>query len=628
MFVCFALSAAAVLTTTAAVLADESVDRPNILWLTCEDIGPHLGCYGDSFAVTPTLDALAKEGMKYRNAWSNAPVCAAARTTIIMGMYANSLGAHNMRSMVPKPSELKMFPELLREKGYYCTNNSKEDYNVQKSKNTWDDSSVKAHWRNRKPNQPFFSVFNFTDTHESQMRNRDTLIGDPSKVRVPAYHPDTPEVRHNWTLYYDRITEMDAKCRKILNELRKDGLYEDTIIIFFGDHGSGMPRNKRYLYNSGLQVPMIVRIPEKFKHLAPSEYSETETSERLVSFVDLAPTMLSLIGEKPKNYHEGTAFLGKYCEKPAQYIFGFRGRMDERDDLMHSVRNERYVYLRNYYPYKIYGQNVEYMFSTQTTKVWKKMFDEGKLNSAQSAFWMEKPTEELYDLTADPDEINNLANLPEYKTVLDEMRNALSDWEQKIIDPSFLPEGMLWDKSARKGISPYEMKHDTNIYPFQEIHKATLLATDRSVSDVKVIGDLLASDNSAVRYWGAVGLLQRAETNFDAVYPFLLKAIADDSPYVQIPAAEALASFGNDNDACNGLDILIDICMTKTEELLLIQQAHYSIYDIKRIDRLRGYKDQIEQFPIPSNLPHERYKEDIHKQLKSLKEKIAINNPE
>src|SRR4051812_3363488 len=248
--------------------------RPNILWITCEDIGPQLRCYGDEYAVTPNLDALAARGVRYSHAWSNAPVCAPARTAIISGMYPPSTGSENMRSMVNLPAEARMYPCYLRDAGYYCTNNAKEDYNLEHTGKVWDESSPNAHWRNRKPGQPFFAVFNNLGTHESQIRKRPhTLVGDPAKVRVPAYQPDTPEVRHDWTQYYDNIQAMDTHSGTILKQLEEDGLADSTIVFFYGDHGAGMPRSKRWPYNSGLQVPLIVYVPPRFRQLAPAGYA-------------------------------------------------------------------------------------------------------------------------------------------------------------------------------------------------------------------------------------------------------------------------------------------------------------------------------------------------------------------
>jgi arylsulfatase A-like enzyme len=321
------------------------------------------------------------------NAWSNAPVCAPARTTIISGVYPPSTGSEHMRSLTRMPASWKMFPGYLRDAGYYCSNNVKEDYNLIKPPGTWDDSSNRAHWRKRKEGQPFFSVFNFLITHESQIRTRPhTWVHDPAKVRVPAYHPDTLDVRQDWAQYYDNITTMDGQAGKVLADLEKDGLAEDTIVVFFGDHGSGMPRSKRWPFNSGLNVSIVVSIPEKFRHLAPRDYVPGSKNNGLVGFIDLAPSMLSLAGLKAPDFYQGEAFLGPYETMPRTHSFGFRGRMDERYDCVRSVRNQRYIYVRNYMPHKIYGQHLDYMWETPTTRVWERLYREGKLNAVQRKF--------------------------------------------------------------------------------------------------------------------------------------------------------------------------------------------------------------------------------------------------
>jgi arylsulfatase A-like enzyme len=288
-----------ILAVVATVLVTHAAEtaRPNILWITSEDHGPQMGCYGDRFATTPNVDKLAARGMIYTRAWSCAPVCAPARTVLISGMYATSTGSEHMRSLVPYPAARKMYPQLLHEAGYYCSNNAKEDYNLDKAGKVWDDSSRKAHWKDRKPGQPFFAIFNSEKSHESRIRVRPhTQIHDPAKVRVPAYHPHTPEVRQDWAQYYDVVSEADADAGQRLRELEEAGLAESTIVFYFGDHGSGMPRCKRWPYNSGLHVPLVVYIPEQFKDLRPPEYTPGGKSDRLASFVDFAPTLLSLLG--------------------------------------------------------------------------------------------------------------------------------------------------------------------------------------------------------------------------------------------------------------------------------------------------------------------------------------------
>lgn len=550
-----------------AVLPPRShgADLPNILWLTTEDIGPQLGCYGDAYARTPHLDRLAERSLRYRNAWANAPVCAPARTTIITGVYPTSTGAEHMRSLVGMPAFMRMYPQFLRERGYYCSNNSKEDYNLRKPDAVWHDSSNKAHWKNRAPGQPFFAIFNFTVTHESQIRRRPhTLQHDPAKAPLPAYHPDTPEVRHDWAQYYDNITTMDAQAGQALQELADAGLAEDTIVFFYGDHGSGMPRSKRWPYNSGLHVPLIVHVPEKFKDLAPKDYQPGGTTDRLVSFVDLAPTLLSLAGIQSPDWMQGRAFMGRFDTPPSRYVFGFRGRMDERYDLVRSVRNARFSYLRNYMPHLIYGQHLAFMFETPTTQVWKRLHDEGRLQPPKTFFWETKPPEELYDLQNDPDEVRNLADSREHAVVLGELRQALREHLLTTRDVGFLPEAEMHRRAADS--TPYELGHDPRKYPLDRVLAMAELASSRP-TDVAAsrqsaeaalakLKDGLKDTDSGVRYWAVLGLLMRGSNAVIAAAPELRPALKDESPSVRSAAARALGLHGPAADLPRALETL------------------------------------------------------------------------
>jgi len=531
--------------------------KPNILWLTCEDIGPQIGAYGDKYADTPTLDRLAARGMIYRNAWSNAPVCAPARTQIISGMYANSTGSEHMRSMTRLPEGMRMYPCYLRDAGYYASNNAKEDYNLEHTGKVWDDSSAKAHWRNRRPDQPFFAVFNFLGTHESQVRKRPhTWIHDPAKVRVPAYHPDTIEVRQDWAEYYDNITDMDKQAGDLLKQLEEDGLADSTIVFFYGDHGAGMPRSKRWPYNTGLHVPLIMHVPEKFRQLAPQEYKPGGASDRMVAFVDLGPTVISLTGVKPPAHMQGSAFAGAYPGAERQYNYGLRGRMDERHDCVRSVRDRRYVYIRNYMPHLIYGQHISYMFETPTTQVWKRLYDEGKLKPPQTYFWEPKPPEELYDLRNDPDEVNNLASSPEHRGVLERLRKAEQEWVSSVRDVGLLPEAEIHSRS--KGSTPYEMGHERR-YPMEQVLATAELASSLKPNASGELVKALDDTDSGVRYWAAMGLLMRGAAGVRGAAAPLRKALGDAAPSVRIVAAEALGRFGGAEDLDQAVKTLIEL---------------------------------------------------------------------
>lgn len=556
-----------------------AAESPNILWITCEDTGPELGCYGDRYAQTPNLDRLAAKSLRYLHAWSNAPVCAPARTTIISGVYPTSTGAEHMRSEVRMPEFMKMYPQLLRERGYYCTNNNKEDYNLTKPGQVWDDSSGQAHWKNRPSGQPFFAIFNITVSHESQIRVRPhTLVHDPAQAPLPAYHPDTPEVRHDWAQYYDKVTEMDTIAGQRLQELEEAGLADETIIFFYGDHGSGMPRSKRWPYNSGLHVPLIVHVPDKFRELAPKDYQPGGTTGRLVAFVDLAPTLLSLAGVKPPDWMQGHAFLGRFETPPQKYLFGFRGRMDERYDMVRSVRNERYVYVRNYMPHLIYGQYLNYMFQTPTTQVWKKLYDEGKLRPPQTFFWEPKPTEELYDLQSDPDEVRNLAGSAEHQSVLNELRQAHREHVLAVRDVGFLSEAEMHRRAGETSL--YEFGHDRQGYPLEKILDMAQRATTRDAGAVDELRAGLRDVDSGVRYWAAQGLLIRGGAAVAVARDDLHAALKDESPTVRIIAARALGQYGSEADLRAALAVLEQLAAPDKNG------AYASILTLNAIDAL------------------------------------------
>ncbi len=558
--------------------ANSAVLQPNILWITSEDNGPQLGCYGDTYADTPNIDALAARGMRYDNCWSNAPVCAPARTTIISGVFPTSLGGQHMRSQVTLPAELKLYPEVFREIGYYCTNNSKEDYNLFTPTNLWDDSSNKAHWRKRKAGQPFFSVFNFTVSHESKIRTRPhTAIHSASEVTVPPYHPDTPEVRQDWAQYYDRITEMDQEVGRVLQQLKDDGLEDSTIVFYYGDHGSGMPRGKRWLYQSGLRVPMIVHIPERFSTLVQGQYQANTANQRLVSFVDLVPTVLSLAGQRPSPTLQGKAFLGKFATEAPQYIYGFRDRMDERYDMSRAVRDEKYAYIRNFYPQRPQGTYLDYMFQTPTTKTWKKLFDEGKLNAAQSFFWQPKPSEELYDLQSDPYQIENLAARPEHAETLDRMREAVHQWMIRVADVGLVPEGEMLESSGPD--SPYTFGHDGSRFPVEEIYAVADMATRPTSEDIEELLKKQVHPNPVVRYWVANGLLIRAlrDQQLDQALRAARSLMTDTSAYVRCIACETIARYGTENERSLALDGLLKMADPRQTNTFVAMMAMNSL---------------------------------------------------
>jgi arylsulfatase A-like enzyme len=533
--------------------ASQEPARPNILWITCEDISLNVRCFGDAYAVSPNIDRLAAQGVRYTSAFAPIGVCAPSRSTLILGTFASSAGTQHMRCNGPRPDYLRCFTEYLRDTGIYCSNNDKTDYNFAPPRAAWDDSSKKAHWRNRRPGQRFFSVFNIMTSHESyirlpEKRYREITADftpeerhDPDKAPLPPYHPDAPEVRRDWARYADMITAMDKEVGQLLKQLDDDGLAEDTIVFYFSDHGAGMPRSKRWLYDSSLRVPTIIRIPEKWRQLAPS--APGSATDRLINFVDYGPTVLSLLGIKIPAHMQGKPFLGDLAEKPREYIHGFRDRMDDRIDLLRCVRDARWKYIRNYRPDQIWAQHIGYMYEMPTMKAWQRLHDEGKLNEVQDRFFRTKPAEELYDTVADPWEIKNLAGEPAHQKTLERLRGELRRWILDIRDLGFLPEAEL--RTRFGATPPHEaVRKDPKSYPLERILDAAELASRGEPACL----ELLKDDDSAVRFWGAIGGVVLGEKARPAEER-LAKALSDPSPSVRVAAAEALARIGRLADA-------------------------------------------------------------------------------
>jgi len=579
------------------VRADDA--PPNILWITCEDASPNLGCYGDEYAVTPRLDQLAREGVRYTAAFAPIGVCAPSRSCLITGMWPPSIGTHHMRCEGKLPAGVHPFPHYLREAAYYTTNNVKTDYNFTPPAGTWDESSRRAHWRGRRAEQPFFSVFNITTTHESQIRISDAEFAnrtkdlppdarhDPARAKLPPYYPDVPEVRRDAARFADLVSVMDAEAGAILDQLERDGLADDTIVFFFSDHGTGLPRSKRWLYDSSTQVPLIVRFPKKFERLAPSPPGTT--SDRLVSFVDFAPTVLSLAGVPIPPTMQGVAFLGSAAGAPRQYVHGFRDRMDERYDVLRSVRDERYKLIRNYHPELPYfgAQHLSYQAAMPTMQAWQRLSDAGEL-SGPSAQWMTptKPDVELYDTVDDPWEINNLADDPKVTEVRERLSAELTRWMTDILDLGFLPENDL--RSRFGDTPPYDaVRRNSELYPFDQVlqHAEAAASTKRaSAADCATLIKGIASNDPALAFWSVLGCANRCTTDGTDTHQAMLAALESDAPQVRIVAAESLAKAAEVGQASNVLAAALD---SKNEWVrLMAVQAIDRLDD--RVAPLRG----------------------------------------
>lgn len=536
--------------TTAA--GSEAADgRPNILWISCEDISPHLGCYGDPCAITPHLDQLASEGIRYTHAFTTAGVCAPCRSGIITGMYQTTLGTHHMRCQAVLPDAVRPFPIVLREAGYYCTNNSKTDYQFRHPAETWDASSGKAHWKNRGEGQPFFAVFNFTGCHESGIAGeakyrrvtRDLAESerqDPQAVAatLPPYYPSTDVVLEDWKRNYELITAMDAWAGKLIAEVEEAGLLDNTIIMFWSDHGVGLPRAKRWLYDSGTHIPLIVRMPERFRD-ADQDAAGTVCND-LVSSIDFAPTVFSLAGVPIPKVMQGQAFLGPQAVAPRDYVYGARDRMDERYDIIRSVRDRRYRYIRNYEPLKPYYQYMNTPEKGATMRELRRGHALGNLPPAAEAFMAEsKPVEELYDLQSDPQEIRNLAADPAHAERLAAMREVHARWVRETRDIGLIPEPEIEQREAAAG-SRYAILAESGD---TDLPARLGLVAALASAGLDAVPQLLAAaddPDAAVRFWAATGLGNIGLPAKPAGLTAATRLLADDSSVVRVAAARAL----------------------------------------------------------------------------------------
>ena len=443
----------------ACAVVSLAAERPNIIWIVGEDLGPELGCYGDSYASTPNLDRLAREGAMFTRAFTHAPVCAPSRSGLITGRYPTSIGSHHMRSKVLRPPPA--FTTHLRKAGYFVAWPGKTDFNFDVPKDYFDGTTNWLSGLPNAPRRPFFAYINLGESHESKIRQprRDfeqvTSVlqpgqrHDPAAAKLPPYYPDTPVVRHDWAKYHDLVSVVDHRVGEILARIKEAGLEEDTIVFFFGDHGRGLPRGKRWVYDSGIRVPLIVRWPGRI--------AAASIREELVSFIDFGATVLEVAGVPVPPEMEGQSFLGPNARE-RKYIYAARDRMDETYDYIRAVRDSRFKYIRNYETNLPYAQRIAYMEEMPTMQEWRRLHAEGKLVGPQKIFFTAtKPGEELYDTEADPHEIKNLAGDPGHQAKLEELREALDDWIRKTGDLGQIPERELIRRGlVADSLSQYE----------------------------------------------------------------------------------------------------------------------------------------------------------------------------
>jgi len=545
--------------------------KPNILWIVSEDNSPWLGSYGDEMATTPRLDALASESIRYARAYSNAPVCAPSRSALILGAYPIAYGTEHMRSGNKIPDSIRFYPEYLREVGYYTTNNAKKDYNTVDRPEAWDESSREAHYRNRVEGQPFFHIFNFSTTHESRLHRGSVAENhDPAAVELYPYHPDTPEVRNDYAVYYDRLEELDGQVGQVLDELADAGLADSTIVFYYADHGGVVPGTKRFVTEDGLHVPMMVRVPEQFQHLV--EYVPASTVDRVVSFVDLPATLLRLAGIEKPAHMVGASLLH---ENDSRYVFAYGGRMDERRNLVRSVSDGQYRYTRNYLPHRPYGRRLEFLWNAPAMQSWASEYKAGNLDNVQSAFFKPRAAEELYDVVNDPHQTVNLVGQPEHAAMLKELSGALTNWQVEQRDAGLVPEPMLLDLDHKGVIREYVTSSN---YPVSEIVQLAQLAGERDAANLDVFLQQLQSGHSVKSYWAATGLLLLGQESQPA-WPVIRGALDEVEPWTGIVLAEVLIGLEQVETAARYLEKVLG-----NDNLMVRLQAMETIVETGLLD--------------------------------------------
>ena len=532
--------------------------QPNILWITAEDLSPSLGCYGDPDADTPHLDALAERSTVFTKAFATSSVCSTARNCLITGCYPTSLGTMHMRSAFPLPPGVVGFPKLLREAGYYTSNNVKTDYNIRDPgpfiEACWNECSSQAHWRNRPNNQqPFFAVFNLMESHQSrsmvwprekfeqeiQSQLPKERVHSPEPVRLPSFYVDTPIVRREWARYHDCVSVMDLQVGKILKQLEEDGLADNTIVFFFGDHGAGMPRHKRALLDSGIHVPLLVHVPESLRK-SNSTFSVGK-SDRLVSFVDFAPTTLELCGVESPKHLQGLSFSSSE-QRERKYAFAHRDRVDEARDLSRAIRDKRFLYIRNYMPHLGYNQPTAWPDQGELRKEFYKASIDSRtrpdnLSPAQWHFLASKrPREELYDCVADPENIHNLASDPNYRKKLRELQLRLSELQKDTQDCGFMPETLLMRNSNMPAV---------HVQLLARQYAAQANLAWEAKSDIALRKLIYQPDRlDAALYWAAVTSNGRPRLSHETKFA-LAECMNSGEPWTRIAAAHSLAVHGD-----------------------------------------------------------------------------------
>ena len=582
--------------------------KPNILWITIEDTSPQfIGAYGNSDAKTPNMDRLAEEGVRFNNAFATNTVCSASRSTIITGVRTYKMGTGNHRSNYPVPNYIKGFPYYLQQQGYYTSNNSKTDYNVKDMKafikEAWDESSNTAGWWKREEGEPFFSVFNFATSHQSRTMTwpyeqyvKNVLTNIPESERIPEsafsmppFYHDTPAMRKQFARVYNSIQLTDTKIGALLDRLEEDGLKDDTIIFMYADHGEGIPRGKTNGINLGYRVPFMIWFPEKYKESSP--WGTQVVTDELVSFEDLAPTLISMAGGDPPDHMKGRVLIGEDRSKPVDQLFLSSDRADNGIDMVRTVTDGRYIYSKNYLPFMPQMRYINYFEIGKIQQEMRKDYAQGELNKLQESLFEPRPAEYLYDIENDLWETNNLVNDPEAQPVLERMREQLRDEILRSRDVMFLPEYEISQISDHT--TPYEYRLDSSQYHFKKIYEIASLSGRRGSDIAKQQIEALESPHKIVRYWATVGLRSQPSAVLQPYVEKIEAMIADAYPPTAITASViAYQESGSDEAEARLTEALrgdnAELLLWTVNHLLYIEEKAPFVKAVKMLQTREG----------------------------------------
>lgn len=558
--------------------------------------------YAKGTAKTPAISKLASNGVIFNHAFSNGAVCSVARTTLATGCYGPRIGTqyHRKSVAVPMPDGLKMFSELLTDAGYYTANNRKTDYNAVPGKDVWNESSGKATWRNRKDGQPFFYMQSFATSHEGRLHFSEEAMAKQKtrttleSVKLPPYFPDTPTFRYTHAKYQDLITDVDAKIGQVVDQLEADGLLEDTIVFYFGDHGGVLPRGKGYAYESGLHVPLVVRIPEKWEHLIP--YDRGSRADGFVSFVDFGPTVLNLASVTIPEQMDGVPFAGQGVTNEdvegRDEAFGHADRFDEKYDLVRTLRKGRFEYIRNFQPFNPDGMHNFYRYKMLAFEEWRQLNASGKLNETQAQFFAARPPEQLFDVESDPHEVHNLAEDPKYQAELQDLRQRMLDRVTSMPDLSFYPESVL-ASDAFDNPEKFGQSHSDEISKFATIANLQLQSFQVAKAEIEAA---LHSDDAMARYWACITCSAFGNQAADLSAIIRKLAESDTNNLVRVRAAEFLGLTGQSGaeailiDCVNQASSGIEAGLVLNSVTLLRDHSTAKSFDMTKIELSRAIR--------------------------------------